>query len=98
MLPCWEEETIVLAIRAGQRALSVAHGDSLRALIKHFDGISGAGIVELNIPTGIPLVYKLEDDLSPVRISYLSRQLEGAVHPTTDRPGMKAGPSIKAKP
>ena len=48
-----------------------AHGNSLRALVKHLDGISEADIVELNIPTGIPLVYELDDDLAPLRHYYL---------------------------
>ncbi len=49
----------------------VAHGNSLRALVKHLDGIGDAEIVELNIPTGVPLVYELDDDLKPIRHYYL---------------------------
>lgn len=69
-LPYWHE-TIVPAIRSGQRVLIAAHGNSLRALVKHLDSIADADIVELNIPTGIPLVYELEDDLRPIRSFYL---------------------------
>jgi 2,3-bisphosphoglycerate-dependent phosphoglycerate mutase len=69
-LPYWHD-TIAPAIRSGRRVLIVAHGNSLRALVKYLDGISDNAIVELNIPTGIPLVYELSDDLKPVRSSYL---------------------------
>ena len=69
-LPYWHE-AIVPAIRSGQRVLIAAHGNSLRALVKHLDKIADADIVELNIPTGIPLVYELEDDLRPMRSFYL---------------------------
>ena len=69
-LPLWHE-TIAPAIRGGQRVLIVAHGNSLRALVKYLDGISDADIVELNIPTGIPLVYELDADLKPIQSYYL---------------------------
>ncbi len=69
-LPAWHE-TIVPAIRVGQRVLIAAHGNSLRALIKHLDGVSDEAIVELNVPTGIPLVYELDEDLRPLRSGYL---------------------------
>jgi len=69
-LPYWHE-TIAPAIRAGQRVIIAAHGNSLRALVKYLDGISDQEIVELNIPTGIPLVYELDDDLKPIRHYYL---------------------------
>jgi 2,3-bisphosphoglycerate-dependent phosphoglycerate mutase len=69
-LPYWTE-TIAPAIRAGRRVLITAHGNSLRALVKYLDRISDQEIVGLNIPTGIPLVYELEDDLSPQRHYYL---------------------------
>ena len=69
-LPCWRD-TIAPSIRAGNRVLIAAHGNSLRALVKHLDGISNEDIVELNIPTGIPLVYELDDDLRPLRKRYL---------------------------
>ena len=69
-LPYWHE-TIVPAIRAGQRVLIAAHGNSLRALVKHLDGISDNDIVELNIPTGVPLLYELDDALQSLRHEYL---------------------------
>jgi 2,3-bisphosphoglycerate-dependent phosphoglycerate mutase len=70
VLPYWDE-AIVPEIRSGRRVLIAAHGNSLRALVKHLDGLSDAEIVELNIPTGIPLVYELDDDLRPIRSAYL---------------------------
>jgi 2,3-bisphosphoglycerate-dependent phosphoglycerate mutase len=69
-LPYWHE-TIVPKLEDGQRVLIAAHGNSLRALVKHLDGISEEKIVGLNIPTGIPLVYELNDDLTPIRSYYL---------------------------
>ncbi|HUK55546.1 MAG TPA: 2,3-diphosphoglycerate-dependent phosphoglycerate mutase [Nitrospiria bacterium] len=69
-LPYWNE-TIAPAIRAGRRVLIAAHGNSLRALVKHLDRVSDEAIVDLNIPTGLPLVYELEDDLKPIRSFYL---------------------------
>jgi 2,3-bisphosphoglycerate-dependent phosphoglycerate mutase len=65
LLPYWEE-AIVPDLRAGRTVLVGAHGNSLRALVKHLDRISEEDIVELNIPTGEPLVYELGDDLTPV--------------------------------
>ncbi len=69
-LPYWHE-TIAPTIRAGQRVLIAAHGNSLRALVKYLDKISDADIVELNIPTGLPLVYELDADLKPLKSEYL---------------------------
>jgi 2,3-bisphosphoglycerate-dependent phosphoglycerate mutase len=69
-LPYWHE-TVAPAVRSGQRVLIAAHGNSLRALIKYLDNIPDDQIVELNVPTGIPLVYELNDDLTPVRSFYL---------------------------
>lgn len=69
-LPLWHEE-LAPRIRAGERVLIVAHGNSLRALVKYLDHISDQDIVELNIPTGIPLLYELDDDLKPIRHEYL---------------------------
>jgi len=69
-LPYWRE-TIAPAIREGQKVLIAAHGNSLRALVKHLDNVSDEEIVSLNIPTGIPLVYELDDDLKPLRHFYL---------------------------
>jgi 2,3-bisphosphoglycerate-dependent phosphoglycerate mutase len=67
MLPYWES-AIVPDLRAGQVVLVAAHGNSLRALVKHLDGISDADIAGLNIPTGIPLVYRLTEDLQPTQL------------------------------
>lgn len=61
----WENE-IAPAIKSGQKILIAAHGNTLRALVKHLDGISSDEICELNIPTGVPLVYELDDDLKPI--------------------------------
>jgi 2,3-bisphosphoglycerate-dependent phosphoglycerate mutase len=69
-LPYWRE-TIAPAVREGQKVLIAAHGNSLRALVKHLDNVSDEEIVGLNIPTGIPLVYELDDDLKPIRHFYL---------------------------
>ena len=69
-MPYWEQ-TIVPAVRSGKRVLISAHGNSLRALVKHLDRISDEAIVELNIPTGIPLVYELDEELKPLRSYYL---------------------------
>jgi 2,3-bisphosphoglycerate-dependent phosphoglycerate mutase len=74
-LPYWEAN-IRPAIVAGERVLIAAHGNSLRALIKHLDTISDDDIVELEIPTGVPLVYELDDELRPIRHYYL-RELGG---------------------
>ena len=65
MLPYWEE-SIVPDLKTGKRILVTAHGNSLRALVKHLDGISDGDIAELNIPTGIPLLYKLDAQLRPI--------------------------------
>jgi 2,3-bisphosphoglycerate-dependent phosphoglycerate mutase len=69
-LPYWHD-TIAPTIRAGKRVLIAAHGNSLRALVKYLDNISDREIVNLNIPTGIPLVYELDDDLKPLGSRYL---------------------------
>jgi len=69
-LPYWED-VIAPSIRRGERVLISAHGNSLRALVKHLDQVSDEEIVDLNIPTGIPLVYELNDDLTPNRHCYL---------------------------
>jgi 2,3-bisphosphoglycerate-dependent phosphoglycerate mutase len=82
-LPLWHE-TVAPAIRQGQKVLIAAHGNSLRALVKYLDGISDAAIAEVNIPTGIPLVYELDAQLAPIRHRYLgdeekARQAAAAV-------------------
>jgi len=65
LLPYWESE-ISADLKAGKTVLITAHGNSLRALVKHLDGISDADIAALNIPTGIPLLYELDESLTPV--------------------------------
>ena len=65
MLPYWES-AIIPDLQAGRTVLVAAHGNSLRAIVKHLDGISDEDIAGLNIPTGMPLVYELDDDFSPV--------------------------------
>jgi 2,3-bisphosphoglycerate-dependent phosphoglycerate mutase len=69
-LPHWNG-VIAPEVRAGRRVLIVAHGNSLRALVKHLDRLSEEKIVDLNIPTGIPLLYELEDNLKPITSRYL---------------------------
>jgi 2,3-bisphosphoglycerate-dependent phosphoglycerate mutase len=107
-LPYWHER-IVPAIQAGKRVLIAAHGNSLRALVKHLDKISDDDIVNLNIPTGIPLMYVLDDHLRPIRHEYLGdpeqvrQAIEAVVHqgkaaqggePAADG-GSTAGRSVK---
>jgi 2,3-bisphosphoglycerate-dependent phosphoglycerate mutase len=70
VLPYWNQ-SIAPAVRAGKRVVIAAHGNSLRALVKYLDGISDTDIVELNIPTGVPLVYELDAGLKPVKHYYL---------------------------
>lgn len=70
VLPCWHE-VIAPTIKQGKRVIISAHGNSLRALVKYLDNISDQDIVELNIPTGIPLVYELDSELKPVNRYYL---------------------------
>lgn len=69
-LPYWHE-TIAPAVKSGKRVIVAAHGNSLRGLVKYLDNVSEREIVELNIPTGIPLVYELDDQLKPLRHDYL---------------------------
>ncbi|MGA3025622.1 MAG: 2,3-diphosphoglycerate-dependent phosphoglycerate mutase [Bryobacteraceae bacterium] len=69
-LPYWHE-TVAPAVRRGERVLIAAHGNSLRALVKYLDNVSDEEIVGLNIPTGVPLVYELDDDMKPLRHYYL---------------------------
>jgi 2,3-bisphosphoglycerate-dependent phosphoglycerate mutase len=68
-LPLWQNE-IAPAIQSGKRVIIAAHGNSLRALVKHLDDVSDDAIVELNIPTGIPLVYELDANLKPLKPRY----------------------------
>ena len=74
-LPLWHEK-IELNIKSGKKILIVAHGNSLRALVKYLDKISDAEIVRLNIPTGVPLVYELDDKLNPIKHYYLGDKKE----------------------
>jgi 2,3-bisphosphoglycerate-dependent phosphoglycerate mutase len=69
-LPYWHE-TIAPSIKSGKRVIIAAHGNSLRALVKYLDNVSEADIVNLNIPTGLPLVYELDKDLKPIKNYYL---------------------------
>lgn len=69
-LPFWHE-TVAPAIKSGQKIIIAAHGNSLRALVKYLDNIPEDEIVELNIPTGVPLVYELDKDLKPIKHYYL---------------------------
>jgi 2,3-bisphosphoglycerate-dependent phosphoglycerate mutase len=80
-IPYWHG-TIAPAIRSAKRVLIVAHGNSLRALVQHLDAISDDAIAELNIPTGIPLVYELDTHLKPLKSYYLAdpQQVEAAMH------------------
>ena len=70
VVPYWKE-TIVPEVRAGRRVIIAAHGNSLRALVKYLDNISDKDILELNIPTGVPLLYRLNDDMTPESHRYL---------------------------
>jgi 2,3-bisphosphoglycerate-dependent phosphoglycerate mutase len=70
MLPYWYD-TVVPDLLAGREPLVVAHGNSLRALVKHLDGISDEDIIDLNVPTGVPLLYELDDDFTPISSRYL---------------------------
>jgi len=75
VLPYWNQ-AIAPDIRAGKRVLVAAHGNSLRALVKYLDKVSDEDIVGLNIPTGVPLVYELDDSLKPIRHYYLGDAAE----------------------
>jgi len=72
-LPYWHE-TIAPAIKSGKKVLIAAHGNSLRALVKYLDNMTDEAIIELNIPTGVPLVYELDADLKPLKHYYLGDQ------------------------
>ncbi|CAM5468469.1 2,3-diphosphoglycerate-dependent phosphoglycerate mutase [Eoetvoesiella caeni] len=80
VVPFWND-SIAPALRSGRRVLVAAHGNSLRALIKHLDSVSDEDIVNINIPTGQPLVYELDDDLRPIRHYYLgdASEIEAAM-------------------
>ena len=72
-LPYWKK-TISPQVKSGKHIMIVAHGNSLRALVKHLDKVSNEDIIGLNIPTGIPLVYELDQDLIPIKHYYLGDQ------------------------
>jgi 2,3-bisphosphoglycerate-dependent phosphoglycerate mutase len=72
-LPMWHE-SIAPTIKSGKRVVIAAHGNSLRALVKYLDNVSEAEIIELNIPTGVPLVYELDANLKPIKHYYLGDQ------------------------
>jgi len=74
-LPCWHE-TIAPSVKSGLKVIVAAHGNSLRALVKFLDNISDDDIVELNIPTGVPLVYELDANLKPITHYYLGDPIE----------------------
>lgn len=92
-VPYWEQ-TIAPAIASGKRVLIVAHGNSLRALVKYLDGISEQDIVEMNIPTGIPLVYELDAALRPLGRRYLGDQaaVEAAIQSVANQTKQKPAP------
>ncbi len=74
-MPCWHNE-LAPVLKSGKRLIIAAHGNSLRALVKYLDDVPEKEISELNIPTGIPLVYELDDDFNPLRHYYLGDQEE----------------------
>ena len=77
VLPYWES-TLAPEIKSGKQVLIAAHGNSIRALVKYLDNISDAEITELNIPTGLPLVYELDENLKPIKSFYLGDPEEAA--------------------
>lgn len=88
MLPYWFDE-IVPELESGKTVLVVAHGNSIRALVKHLDDVSEEDIVGLNIPTGIPLVYELDDEMKPISSGYLGD--EEAAQAAADAVAKQAG-------
>jgi 2,3-bisphosphoglycerate-dependent phosphoglycerate mutase len=93
VLPCWIDE-VGPSIRSGKRVLVVAHGTSIRALIKYLDNVPEKEIIKVNIPTGIPLVYELDENLRPIKHYYLAddetvRKALERVHPPPPRPHAK---------
>jgi 2,3-bisphosphoglycerate-dependent phosphoglycerate mutase len=89
-LPCWHED-IAPALQSGRTVLIAAHGNTLRALVMYLDGISEAEIPDLNIPTGIPLVYELDENLRPIRHYYLgdAAQIEQAMQAVANQASVK---------
>ena len=74
-VPYWEN-TIAPAVKSGKKVIVVAHGNSLRSLVKYLDNVSDEAIVKLNIPTGVPLIYEFDNDLHPIKSYYLGNQEE----------------------
>jgi 2,3-bisphosphoglycerate-dependent phosphoglycerate mutase len=99
VVPLWESEIAPL-VRRGRRVLVVAHGNSLRALIKHLDGVSDEAIAELNVPTGIPLVYDIEvgagGALRALRSRYLGDEAEAKRKAEAVAKQADAGPAVAA--
>lgn len=75
VVPYWQIE-IAPQVREGKRVIIAAHGNTIRALIKHFDNVADAAIVNVNIPTGVPLVYEFSDDMRPLKSYYLGDEAE----------------------
>jgi 2,3-bisphosphoglycerate-dependent phosphoglycerate mutase len=75
VVPYWQIE-IAPQVRAGKRVMIAAHGNTIRALIKHFDHVADTAIVNVNIPTGVPLVYEFSDDMRPLKSYYLGNEAE----------------------
>lgn len=90
VVPYWND-VLAPAVKRGQRLLVVAHGNSIRALVKHLEGISEDEIAELNIPTGIPLVYDLDDQLKPMAKRYLGDPMaaQAKAHEVAQQAGRK---------
>ncbi len=90
-LPCWHDE-IAPAIKSGKKVIIAAHGNSLRALVKYLDNISDEKIPHLNIPTGVPLGYELnDDDLKPIKHYYLGDQekIQAAIKSVANQAAVK---------
>jgi len=89
-LPCWHENIAPL-VQGGQSVLIVAHGNSLRALVKYLDNVSDADIAAINIPTGIPLVYELDEALHPIRHYYLGDEakIKDAINAVANQAAVK---------
>jgi 2,3-bisphosphoglycerate-dependent phosphoglycerate mutase len=96
VLPYWRE-VVAPVIQSGKRVIVSAHGNSLRALVKYLDNISEEEIVGLNIPTGIPLVYEFDNDMSPIRHYYLGDQ-EAIQKASEAVANQAAAPSTSDKP
>jgi len=86
VLPYWHEK-IAPTIKTGKKVLISAHGNSLRALVKYLDNVPEEEIIKLNIPTGIPLIYELDDELKPINHYYLAdaEKIEEAIQAVADQ-------------